>query len=344
MRKLKIVQIGIRHEHAAGKMTSLRQMPDVFDVVGVVDEKDFAGNATFLANESMLTQPYEGLPRLTLDQALELQGLDAVLVEVPNLDLVPVAVKCMEKNIPMHMDKPGSPDLDAYKKLLDGCAAKELPFQMGFMLRGNPALNKIRELVEKGVLGTVLELEMNMSHGNYGEVYQRYVATLPGGAMYNLGCHDIDFIVSLLGVPEKVTSFSKKTYPAVPEALNNTMAVLEYEKAIASVRVDVMKGRGQRYRRLHIGGTNGIFELMPVERFDGKELTAILDLEEACCGFSRGINTLSFGIQTDRYADLLEEFAKVIRGEIKSPYTYQHDLNTHKVVLGAAGLRPYIKE
>jgi predicted dehydrogenase len=162
--------------------------------------------------------------------------------------------------------------------------------------------------------------------------------------MYNLGCHDIDFIVSLLGVPEKVTSFSKKTYPAVPEALNNTMAVLEYEKAIASVRVDVMKGRGQRYRRLHIGGTNGIFELMPVERFDGKELTAILDLQEACCGFSRGINTLSFGIQTDRYADLLEEFAKVIRGEIKSPYTYQHDLNTHKVVLGAAGLRPYIKE
>ena len=34
MKKLKIIQIGIQHEHAAGKMDTLRKMEDIFEVVG----------------------------------------------------------------------------------------------------------------------------------------------------------------------------------------------------------------------------------------------------------------------------------------------------------------------
>lgn len=36
MRKLKIAQIGVRHEHADGKMSTVRlQMSDIFEVVGI---------------------------------------------------------------------------------------------------------------------------------------------------------------------------------------------------------------------------------------------------------------------------------------------------------------------
>ena len=106
--------------------------------------------------------------------------------------------------------------------------------------------------------------------------------------------------------------------------------------------MNVLKGRGTSYRRLSVGGTNGVFELMPVERFD-RELTATLDLKEAKGGFEKGVNELLFARQHDRYACQLEEFAKVVRGEIKNPYTYEHDYQTHKVVLGAAGILPYVK-
>ena len=345
MKKIKVVQIGIRHEHAAGKMTSLRQLSHIFDIAGVVDEKDFAHNATYISNDSMLTVPFEGLPRLTFDEALELPGLDGVLVEVPNLDLVPVAMKCLEKGLPMHMDKPGCPDLAEFKKLLDGCAAKKLPFQMGFMYRGNPAMNKLKELCASGVLGTLLELEMDMCHDYGGPEYQEYIATLPGGVMYNLGCHDFDFIVSLLGAPEKVTSFCKNSCgSANGKAVNNTMAVLEYKEALVSVRVNCLKGKGSAYRRLMTAGTNCVFELVPVERFDGRELVAVLDLKEGRGGFEKGKNILSFGVQTDRYAQQLEDFAKLIKGEIANPYTAGHDYLTHKVLLAAAGLREYSQE
>ena len=342
MKKVKVVQIGMRHEHAEGKMISLRKLPDIFDIAGVVDEKDFAHNATYLANDDMLHRHFDDLPKLTLEETFDLPGLDGVLVEVPNLDLVPVAMKCMERGIPMHMDKPGCPDLEEFKKLLDGCAAKKLPFQMGFMYRGNPAMEKLKELHAENILGTLLEVEMDMCHDYGGEVYQEYLATLPGGVMYNLGCHDFDFIVSLLGAPEKVTSFCKNVCGAAGgRAINNTMAVLEYPETLVSVRVNALKGRGSAHRRLMAAGTNGVFELVPVERFDGQELIATLDLKQARGGFEKGKNILSFGVQTDRYAVQLEEFAKILRGEIENPDHSCHDYLTHKVVLAAAGLRPY---
>lgn len=342
MEKVKVVQIGLRHEHAAGKMNSLRKLTHVFDIAGVVDEKDFAFNSTYLASDDLLVKPFEGLPRLTLEEALELPGLDGVLIEVPNLDLVPVAMKCMEKGIPMHMDKPGCPDLEAYKRLLDGCAAKDLPFQMGFMFRVNPAMRKLKELYAAGVLGTLLELEMDMCHDYGGEIYQEYLATLPGGVMYNLGCHDFDFIVSLLGAPENVTSFCKNACgKAEGKALNNTMAVLEYKDALVSVRVNALKGRGSAYRSLVAAGTNGVFKLMPVETIGGGENIATLDLKEAKGGFEKGINTISCGTLPDRYAEQLVEFAGMIRGEIADPYTREHDYLTHKVTLAAAGLLKY---
>ena len=37
-KRLKIAQIGVRHEHAEGKMATMRTMPDEFEIVGVCAE------------------------------------------------------------------------------------------------------------------------------------------------------------------------------------------------------------------------------------------------------------------------------------------------------------------
>ena len=39
MRKIKVGQIGITHEHAAVKMASMRRLTDSFEIVGVVDDR-----------------------------------------------------------------------------------------------------------------------------------------------------------------------------------------------------------------------------------------------------------------------------------------------------------------
>lgn len=343
MKKLKVIQIGIQHEHATGKMNTLRKMEDIFEVAGYVDDRSFSRTSVYLANEDLQAWPwpYSGLREFTLEEALNYPGLDAVLVEVPNNDLAEIALLCMKKGLAMHVDKPGGEDPARFKELVDGCKAADIPLQMGYMYRGNPAMNFCRKLFQEGILGDILEIEMDMSHCYGGERYQHYLAGFKGGVMYNLGCHNIDFIVSLLGRPDKVTPFLKNVRGTLPGALNNTLAVLEYPNALVTVRVSAHRAWGTR--KLTVAGTVGTFELSPHERFDGKELTATLHLREDRGEYKAGVNPLTFGKQFDRYIDQLTEFAQVIRGEVAPAYSYEHEYLVHEVTLAAAGCTTWSK-
>ena len=264
-------------------------------------------------------------------------GLQAVTVEVPNNDLVPVALRCMERNLAMHMDKPAGEDLAQYKKLLDGCKERNLPFQMGFMFRGNPAFQFCIAAIRNKLIGEVFELEADMNHCYGGEPYQEYIGKFAGGIMYNLGCHLIDFVAAALGRPENVTPFLKSA-PGYPASVrNNCMAVLEYPHAIVTLRScskDIADTDG---RRMKIVGTNGSIAFNPLERFDGKPVELSLNLAAAAGEFPAGKHTLRFPPQADRYEAQLLELARIIRGEIANPYTYEHDYLVHEVTLAAAG-------
>ena len=333
MDRIRIAQIGITHEHANGKMYSLRKLPEVFDIVGYVDDREFSKSPHF-GND--FVKPYEGLRKLTLDEAFNTPGLQAVTVEVPNNELVPVALHCMERNLAMHMDKPGGEDLALYKTLLDGCKERNLPFQMGFMFRGNPAFQFCIAAIRNKLIGEVFELEADMNHCYGGEAYQEYIGKFAGGIMYNLGCHLIDFVVAALGRPEKVTPFLKSA-PGYPASVrNNCMAVLEYPHAIVTLR-SCSRDSAKNDRRVKISGTAGSLIFSPVERFDGKPVEIALTLAKDSGSFPAGKHTLRFPPQADRYENQFIELAKILRGEMKNPYSYEHDYLVHEVTLAAAG-------
>jgi predicted dehydrogenase len=334
MSRIKIGQIGVCHEHAAGKINSLRLLPDVFEIVGVADDR--SSSAAKFAGSDM--QPYEGLKLMTEEELLSVPGLQAVTVETPNMDLVPAALRCMERNLAMHMDKPGGDDLNLFGKLLKGCKERNLPFQMGYMFRSNPAIQWCAKAIRQGWLGDIFEIQASMSHNYGGEAYQEYLGKLPGGIMFNLGCHLIDFVVSMTGRPEKVTPFLKSA-PGFPDNIkNNCVTVLEYPHATVTLRACSMEQGGLTRRRLKICGTKGSAELCPPERFDGKPLTMSLVLSADTPEYPAGTHTVDFGVKRDRYEDQLLELAKIIRGEMKNPYTYEHDYLVQEILLAASGL------
>lgn len=233
MEKIKIAQIGVCHEHASGKITALRRLPELFEIVGVVDDNATSTTPKFSGKN---LQPYEGLKWMTEEEVLNYPGLQAVAVEVPNNELVPTALRCMEHNLAMHMDKPAGEDLALYRKLLDGCRERNLPFQMGFMFRGNPAFQFCIAAIREKLIGEVFEIEADMNHNYGGDEYQEYIGKFRGGIMYNLGCHLIDFVAAAMGRPEKVTPFLKSA-PGCPETIRNScMAVLEYPHASVTLR------------------------------------------------------------------------------------------------------------
>ena len=334
MEKLNIIQIGICHEHASGKWGTLKKRSDLFELIGYVDERDFC--KTPWLHQFFNADLYADHRKLTLDEALNYPGLDAVTVEVPNNDLVPVALKCLEHGLPMHMDKPAGEDLALYKKLLDGCRAKNLPFQMGYMFRGNPAFRFCIRAIREKLIGEVFGIEADMNHCYGDESYQEYIGKFPGGIMFNLGCHLIDFVAAAMGRPDNVTAFLKPAPGYTDPIRNNCMAVLEYPHALATLRSCSKNIENTVGRSMRIAGTKGTIRFSPLERFDGRSVEIELILNEDRGSFPKGRHTLRFQPQRDRYEAQLTELAQVIRGEKQPSYSYEHDLLVHEITLAAA--------
>ncbi len=331
MKRIKIGQIGVCHEHASGKMKTLRLLSDVFEIVGVVDDR--ASTSAMFPNADLSC--YEGLKWLSEEELLNTPGLQAVIVEVPNLDLLPVTLRCLERKLPVHMDKPGGDDLAAFAKLRQGYEDNNLPFQIGYMFRNNPAMSWIRE--HKDCLGEIFEVQANMSHNYGGEKYQEYIGKFPGGIMFNLGCHLIDFVLALMGRPSGITPFLKSA-PGDPAWIkNNCLTILEYANATVTLRACSREINALSRRRLKICGRNATLELCPLERFDGQPLQMDLHLLQGNEKYEAGPHTLDFGVTRDRYEEQLLELARMIRGEIANPYTFEHDCLTQEVLLAAAG-------
>lgn len=333
MDRIKIGQIGICHEHAEGKIQALRKLPALFEIVGVVDDRHTA--AARRVGDDL--QPYEGLTWMGEEELLAVPGLQAVAVETPNADLVPTALRCMERNLAMHMDKPGGEDMASFRALREGCEERGLPFQMGYMFRSNPAIRFCQKIVQENWLGDIFEVQAGMSHDYGGEEYQRYLAHFRGGIMFNLGCHLIDFLLPMLGRPRKIAPFLTSTAHAADAAKNNCLSILEYAHATVTLRACDGEIDGIRQRRLKICGSNGSVDLCPLERFDGEPLRLELRLKEGRAEYAAGAHTLDFGVQEDRYTGQMLELARMIRGEIRNPYACEHDCLVQEVLLAASG-------
>jgi predicted dehydrogenase len=303
----------------------------------VVDDRASTA-AKFAGND--LT-PYEGLKFLGEDELFATPGLQAVTVETPNADLVPTAWRCLERNLAMHMDKPGGETLAPFVRLRQGCEVRQVPFQMGYMFRGNPALQWCRQAARRGWLGEIFEIQGSMSHNYGGAAYQDYLGQFAGGIMFNLGCHLIDLVVAMMGRPEQVTPFLKSA-PGWPELVkNNGLAILEYPHATATLRACSLDADGLARRRFRICGTKGVAELCPPERFDGQPLQMRLTLREGNEEYPAGTHTVDFGVMRDRYQAQLLELANIINGDAENPYSCAHDCLVQEVLLAAAGYTPW---
>jgi len=331
-KKVRVVQWGMRHEHASGKFNSLKKLPDDYELVGIVD--DLSSKTPAEVNGLKL---YDGVPRLTPEQVWADKSINCVFVEVTNDDLPGVAWKCAKHGLAMHMDKPAGQKFAQYEALVKFCKARGIPLQMGYMFRVNPAIKFCQKIVKDGWLGEIINVEADMDHSYGSAGYPAYIASFKGGQMYNLGCHLVDFILPMMsGMPTRA-HFVKMPAPGDPEnAATHCVSVIEWPRATVMLRTT--RRAACNSRLLRIQGTKGAVDLRPIERFDGKPTTLELRLAHDVPGYKKGTHIVNCGVQKDRYADQLKELADIVRGRVPNPDLYDHDIAVHKVTLMACGM------
>lgn len=341
-KKIKIAQIGVRHEHASGKIASLKMLPDYFEIVGIAAES--AEEEAKHKNDAC----YRGLQWFGLDEIFDIPGLEAVAVETEMTELLPTASRCAERGFSMHVDKPLGQNLDECRAMFDVCRKNNVVMQPGYMYRTNQAIRLAIKAVREGWLGEIREVSANMDRNDTGADFRRWLATYRGGGMYDFGSHLIDFTVEMLGLPNEIHVHER---PDPNDGLSdNTLSVLLYDRAIARLGVNERSPAGFQNRHLIVSGTKGRFELNPLENWsrnkDGKlpPLRVTMTLAEDTPEYKAGTHKIELAPFEDRYIGQLTEFAQIMRGEKENPYTLEYELSVQEVILAASGYIPWSKK
>jgi predicted dehydrogenase len=324
--RIRVGQIGTAHAHAAGKMDALRRLVDDFELVGVVEPDPARRRAA--ENDPV----YRGLTWMTEEQLLHTPGLKVVAVETEVSELLPTARRCVAAGLHMHLDKPAGENLAEYRKLLDQATARHLCVQMGYMLRCNPAFRFCFEAVRQGWLGKIFEVHGSMSKMALEDERQRNLR-YRGGVMFELGCHLIDAMVTVLGRPTAVAARQRSLRPDLDCLADNALALFEYPSALATIRVSLTEVDGGRSRQFVVCGTEGTVEIRPLE-----PPHLGLTLSRRRDRFVRGYQEVPLPKMSGRYDDQLRELARIARGETQSTYLPAHDLLVQELTLRASGL------
>ncbi len=311
---------GIGHAHAMGKVAALRELSQ-YQLVGIC-EPDKARPRTHKA--------LDGVRWMTAREILDDASIELIAVESRVQENLTYAREAMNAGKFVHLDKAPGNNLPALRDLLAEASRRKRTVQMGYQWRYHPAMQAALEAARKGWLGEVYSFRARIDKP-MGEADRHDLAAFRGGMMFELGCHLIDRATDLLGNPTRVTGHLWHHSHEKDSLADNTLAILEYPRAMAEISVAAMHPHGNSYRTVEITGTNGSATVIPFSPY-----RLLSDLRDAAGPYPTGLKETGF--PADRlpgFSPDLLEMARIIREGATPSYSAQHDLMTQEVLLKA---------
>lgn len=327
MKKVRIAQIGTSmHSHGTVIFDTLRSLSDIFEIVGYAlpenEREKFPDHAKHFAD----------YPEMSVEEILSDPTIDAVAVETEEIYLTKYAQMVADAGKHMHMEKPGGVSLADFEKLIATVRANGTVFHTGYMYRYNPAIREIIHRIKAGEIGEVVSVEAQMNC-RHGRGLTEWLSAFPGGMMFFLGCHMVDLVMQIQGIPQKVVPFNKCSgrFDGV-STIDCSMAVLEYKNGASIVRSNAVEKGGFARRQLVVTGTKGRFLVCPLEIHVVYPLEAT-DYNECFEDAWASDGVWKRSENYDRYSTMLSSFAAMVRGEIENPYTYDYELELFRTLI-----------
>lgn len=189
-----------------------------FEVTGVFDPA--TARAENLARDF-------GIPRTFATLAEAARTPDVVFdVAVPP-DAVASVLEALPEGAAVLIQKPFGRDLADARRLLALCRARRLTAAVNFQLRFAPGILALRDLLRRGALGTVTDVDMTVRCRMPWELWP-FLAALPRMELPLHSIHYLDAVRGLIGNPRGVYARTVK-HPDSPElASSKSTVILDY--------------------------------------------------------------------------------------------------------------------
>lgn len=177
--------------------------------------------------------------------------IDVVSVCVPTSLHYEVAMNCMRLGKHVLVEKPIANNLDCARDLIDFSSRSGLAFMVGHIERFNPAVQRLKEIVDRGELGEVIS------------ILARRVGVFPPqikdvNIAVDLAIHDIDIVNFIMGeYPQHVVHQKKKSHIKYRE--DSIDIFMTYKNASAYIQSNWVTP--VKIRKLNVTGKDGYLEM-----------------------------------------------------------------------------------
>src|SRR5712692_3183736 len=238
------------------------------------------------------------------EAVLEDRAIEAIVNTTPNDAHLETTRQAAVAGKHIFLDKPIANGVSEGRAITEACRKAGVVLALGYQRRRESHFRWIRERIDAGDFGKLVNAEANISRDRLGKVdldSWRYTAAgMPGGVMLQIGIHYADVLEYLIGPVKAVSGrFAQLVLPG--DNPDVASLVLEHENGALST-LNASYASASEYYMMNIYG---------------KEASAYYDMHQGLRLLKRGSGSASQVqcAKNDAFVEELEEFAKAVRGE-----------------------------
>ncbi len=262
------------------------------------------------------------------DGALSDPAVDAIILATPNAMHVRQVKAAAAAGKHVFCEKPLSLTAASAREAVAACKAAGVILGIGHERRFEPALQRLKALVERGSLGTIMHAEAAFSHDKLVSTpagdWRTKKADSPAAGMTGMGIHLCDLLIALFGRVKAVQALTSdrvlgwKTGDVVT-------AQLRFEAGMTATFSAILAT--PPFIRFHVFGADGWVEVRNSDHPDSPDSTAELVLTQT--GRPPGVERYAW---TDTVVANLEAFASAIEGQSTYPFTAEEIVHNIEVL------------
>ncbi|MBM4437163.1 MAG: Gfo/Idh/MocA family oxidoreductase, partial [Actinobacteria bacterium] len=315
---VRLAFLGVDHSHAPGKVRWARDLPDI-ELAGAYEP-----SAHVRAARARLPH-CKGIRWIeTIDGVLGDPSIVGVFIGGNERQNPSYARRALAAGKHVLMEKACGWTKAHADELIGTAERKGLLFQMGYNFRWYPHIKRILDMCDAGKFGSVHMVRCHMSgaHGPAPGAFPDGVPYFRGGIFYNLGSHALDMVMAVLGTPKRVQPFLRTDGHLGSGYVDNTLVVLEYDRAIAAIDLSHLETEQRRPRRLEVYGAAAQAIASPFA--PAGDLAGAVEVHTG--GVVAGVEGWTrYGADPfEQFRGDLEEFVACVRGAKRPRFSYAH--------------------
>jgi predicted dehydrogenase len=210
------------------------------------------GRARSVAAELGIPHAHDSYEALLADPAV-----DAVYIPLPNHLHAEWAIAAARAGKHVLCEKPLALTAADAERMIQVAQAEGVQLMEAFMYRHHPSWIAATDLVTKGRIGRLTAVQSWFSFFNDDPTNIRNIRDFGGGALFDVGCYNVNLSRMLFGAePGRISASITRDAATGVDVL--TSAILEFEGGVATFTCST---RAEDDQRVHIYGTDGRIEI-----------------------------------------------------------------------------------